>query len=342
MDDPIESDLSLSSTCTSPIRRPSYIRTHAIKPPLPTSPPSAMVRRQSSSLSAPSRPPSYRNQIENRHSTSSLGAHVDDTSALKPPTMPTRKSTGGRTDTAKSTRELKQWSSQGTLIADTSSAVPSRPTSIVSDTTTHPVEPSPAARSVPPPEPATAPTPPPPACQPRRSWTRFLRTLLVGTGRCEACTRARTESRRLRNELHHLRNTATHLRACLAGHAALHRRNAVLSEELKEREQMWTVMLQERLKLIEERDDVIAELESLTQSLFEEANKMVADERRRSRDLQLSNDDLSSRVEELVKKMSARFANSRGGSRMASVASLSRVPSNVSVDRKRVEGCADT
>ncbi|TPX30673.1 hypothetical protein SmJEL517_g05825 [Synchytrium microbalum] len=303
----------------SPIRRPSYIFDDtAIKPP-----PAPISRRQSSSLTATlgghSRPPSY---------PSANGGQDDHNTVIIQ-----RKKLNRGLSSKKISGGGEGWSSQGKLVGGgTSSSVvtptSSRPTSVVegapelgsvltsSGDLSVQSSPAPAAPN------SEIQTPELPHTQhSRSSWSWFFRTLLVGTGRCEACIRARSESRTLKTQLAQTYQINSALTVKASQIPNLKRRNAVLTEELHEREQMWTVMLEERLKLIEERDDIISELEALTQSLFEEANRMVADERRKSSQLQQSNVEL---MEKLVKNMAAKLD---GASKRTSVASLSRVAS---------------
>ncbi|KAJ3162378.1 hypothetical protein HDU86_004858 [Geranomyces michiganensis] len=93
--------------------------------------------------------------------------------------------------------------------------------------------------------------------------------------------------------------------------------------ELREREALCRALANSNESLTNERIELASELESLSQALFMEANRMVADERRRSHTLEVQNAELTATLERTFRLLqtTASAAALRSGSTIEVVSS---------------------
>ncbi|KAI8917185.1 hypothetical protein DFJ77DRAFT_459481 [Powellomyces hirtus] len=71
--------------------------------------------------------------------------------------------------------------------------------------------------------------------------------------------------------------------------------------ELREREKLCRALASSTETLANEKADLMSELESLSQALFQEANRMVSDERRRAHSIEVRNVELAATLERTVR-----------------------------------------
>ncbi|TPX68176.1 hypothetical protein SpCBS45565_g03246 [Spizellomyces sp. 'palustris'] len=103
-------------------------------------------------------------------------------------------------------------------------------------------------------------------------WTGWA----SGGSRCASCTTNEAEKKEIVDDMERMKAE-----------------NARLRWELREREDLCKALATNHERLQLEKEDLLAELEQLSQSLFEEANRMVAEERMRSNKLEQKNAELS-------------------------------------------------